>query len=161
LQKISLYRVYLFIDMQPLDPHTLFSIFEQGDEDIYKEHGLEDTLNNPFVLMGMVLRGVENYHIMDVMYKKQYPKEYAKVQKMVKYKYYTKLYSHLTRVKNLTVESIYKIGESFDRGSVFISLDSLRVFFENVEDYEKCHVIKTFQDLIIEAPVFPEKKLLI
>ena len=49
--------------MQPLDPHTLFSIFEQGDEDIYKEHGLEDTLNNPFVLTGMVLRGVENYHI--------------------------------------------------------------------------------------------------
>ena len=137
--------------MQPLDPHTLFSIFEQGDEDIYKEHGLEDTLNNPFVLMGMVLRGVENYHIMDVMYKKQYPKEYAKVQKMVKYKYYTKLYSHLTRVKNLTVESIYKIGESFDIKDVRYCLDLLRVYYESLEEYEKCSVIKKYIDLLHKA----------
>ena len=55
--------------MKPIiDPNTLFSIFEQGDEQVYKEHGMEDHLNNPFVLMGMVLRGVENFHMMDMMY---------------------------------------------------------------------------------------------
>ena len=46
----------IFISMQPLDKNTLFSIFEVGDEEIYKEHGVEDQLNNPFVLMGMVLK---------------------------------------------------------------------------------------------------------
>ena len=25
--------------MNKLDPHTLFSLFEQGDEEVYKEHG--------------------------------------------------------------------------------------------------------------------------
>lgn len=147
--------------MQPLDPHTLFSIFEQGDESIYKEHGMEDTLKNPFVLMGMVLRGMENYHIMDVMYKKQYPKQYAKVRKNVQYKYFNKLYSYLARVEKVTAESVYKIGESFDKGSMFLGLDNLRLFFESIEEYEKCHLIKCFQDLIIEAPEFPQKKLLI
>ena len=147
--------------MQPLDPHTLFSIFEQGDEAVYKEHGMESTLDNPFVLMGMVLRGMENFHIMDVMYKKQYPKEYKKVRKSVQYKYFCRLYEYLTRVTDLTPESVYKIGESFDKGSIFLGLDNLRVFFEGVEEYEKCGVIKSFQELIIEAPEVPVKKLLI
>ena len=70
------------LTMQPLDPHTLFSIFEQGDEMVYKEHGVEDALENPYVLMGMVLRGMENYHIMDTMYRKQYAKQYEKVRKI-------------------------------------------------------------------------------
>ena len=153
--------VTYLLTMQPLDPHTLFSIFEQGDEMVYKEHGVEDALENPYVLMGMVLRGMENYHIMDVMYKRQYPKEYKKVKKMVQYKYFNKLYSYLTRIDNLTVESIYRIGESFDKGSVFLSLDNLRMFFEVIEEYEKCLIIKKFQDLLLEAPEFPEKKLLI
>ena len=110
--------------MHKLDPQTLFSIFEQGDEMIYKEHGVEDALENPYVLMGMVLRGMENYHIMDAMYTKQYPKQYKKVKKMVQYKYFNKLYSYLTRIEKVTLESIFRIGESFEKGSVFLSLDN-------------------------------------
>lgn len=161
MQKFHYIGITYLLQMQPLDPHTLFSIFEQGDEAVYKEHGMESTLDNPFVLMGMVLRGMENFHIMDVMYKKQYPKEYKEVRGGVQYKYFCRLYEYLTRVTDLTPESIYKIGESFDRGSIFLGLDNLRVFFEGVEEYEKCGVIKCFQELIIEAPEIPEKKLLI
>ena len=54
--------------MQKLDPHTLFSIFEQGDEEVYKEHGELEVLKNPFVLMNMVMRGLENYQLMCIMY---------------------------------------------------------------------------------------------
>ena len=53
--------------MQPLDPHTLFSIFEKGDAEVYEEHNMTELLDNPYVLMGMVLRGVDNYHTMDVI----------------------------------------------------------------------------------------------
>ena len=61
--------------MQPLDKNTLFSIFEAGDEAVYAEYGLQGQLNNPFVLMGMVLKGVENYHIMDMKKNNYYQKE--------------------------------------------------------------------------------------
>jgi len=54
--------------MNKLDPHTLFSLFEQGDEEVYKEHGVEDTLKNPYVLLNMVSRGMENYAVMDMIY---------------------------------------------------------------------------------------------
>ena len=134
--------------MQPIDPNTLFNIFEQGDEQVYKEHGMEDALNNPFVLMGMVLRGIENYHMMDMMYLKQYPGPYKKIRNLTKYKYYNKLYSYLTRINSTNFDKIYKIGESFDRKDVDYCLDHLRVYFEKLEEYEKCAVVKRYIDLL-------------
>jgi len=87
--------------MQHIDPTTLFSIFDQGDEAIYEEHGEERHLDNPYVLMGMVLRGIDNYHLMDTMYLKKYPKEYTIIRKVTKYKYISRLYNYLL---NITVQ---------------------------------------------------------
>ena len=131
-----------------MDPHSLFSIFEQGDEHVYKEHGLEDTLKNPYVLMGMVLRGVENYHMMDMMYMRQQPQMYKKVRHITKYKYYNKLFSYLCRITDFDKEIIYKVGESFESHEVFNALEVLLRFFENIEQYEKCAIIKRYQDLL-------------
>jgi len=134
--------------MQPIDPNTLFSIFEQGDEQIYKEHGLHDTLQNPYVLMGMVIRGIENYYLMDKMYQRQYPKEYNNVRSITKYRYYTKIYSYLARLDTLNFKDIYKIGDSFESNDAFQSLDVLRLYFESIEHYEKCAIIVRYQDLL-------------
>jgi len=136
--------------MQPIDPHTLFSIFEQGDEQVYEENGVQDALNNPYVLMGMVLKGLENYSIMDMMYKKRYPEQYNEVRDTIKYKYYSKLYKYLSRIQLDKLEDIYKIGESYNSESVFISLEGLKMFFQDIEQYEKCAVIKNYQDLLID-----------
>lgn len=136
--------------MQPIDPHTLFSIFEQGDEQVYEENGVQDALNNPYVLMGMVLKGLENYSIMDMMYKKRYPEQYNEVRDTIKYKYYNRLYKYLSRIQLDTLEDIYKIGESYNSESVFISLEGLKMFFQDIEQYEKCAVIKKYQDLLID-----------
>ena len=136
--------------IQPIDPHTLFSIFEQGDEQVYEENGVQDALNNPYVLMGMVLKGLENYSIMDMMYKKRYPEQYNEVRDTIKYKYYSKLYKYLSRIQLDKLEDIYKIGESYNSESVFISLEGLKMFFQDIEQYEKCAVIKNYQDLLID-----------
>jgi len=135
--------------MQPIDPNTLFSIFEQGDEEIYREHGVEEHLQNPFVLMGMVLRGIDNFHMMDMMYMRQYPSHYKKVRNITKYKYFNKLYSHLLKIDSNSFEDIYKIGESFDTKQTKNGLDILRVFYERLEEYEKCAVIKKYIDLLL------------
>ena len=134
--------------MQPIDPNTLFSIFEQGDEEIYKEHGMESQLQNPFVLMGMVLRGIDNFQMMDMMYMKQYPKHYKKVRNITRYKYFNKLYSYLTRIDCSSFDDKHKIGESFDINDVRYCLDLLRVYYESLEEYEKCSVIKKYIDLL-------------
>lgn len=136
--------------MQPIDPNTLFSIFEQGDEQIYREHGLEGTLKNPFVLIGMVLRGIENYQLMDIMYMRQYPQHYKKVRKVTKFKYYTKLYSYLERIDSTKFSKEFNIGESFDIDSVLRALNHLRIYFEKLEHYERCAVIKRFIDFTLQ-----------
>jgi hypothetical protein len=139
--------------MQGIDPNTLFNIFEQGDEQVYQEHGMEDALNNPFVLMGMVLRGIDNYRMMDMMYLKQYPAPYKKVRSITKYKYYNKLYSYLTRIDSLDFDKVYKIGESFDIEDVYSCLDLLRVYYEDIEQYEKCATIKKYIDLLVKRGI--------
>ena len=137
--------------MQQLDPHTLFSIFEQGDEAVYKEHGMEDVLNNPYVLIGMVIRGLENYSIMDIMYMRSYPEQYKAVRDTVKLKYYNNLYNYLTRIKLDSFEARYTIGETYDFQDVLFGLDTLLYYFEDKEMYEKCAVIKKYMDLVRES----------
>ena len=131
-----------------MDPHTLFSIFEQGDEEVYEEHNMKELLENPFVLMGMVVRGVQNYHLMDILNLKHWGEKYEEVRFKVKYKYFNKLYGYLQRVDRTKFESKYTIGESFDKGEVMNSLSTLMGFFETFEEYEKCAVIKKYSDFL-------------
>ena len=150
--------------MNKLDPHTLFSLFEQGDEEVYKEHGVESALSNPYVILNMVTRGMDNYSIMDMLYMKNNPVSYKQVRSNVKFKYFTKLFNYLDR---LNIESIrdtkYVIGESYDLPNLIAKLDDLRLYFEEYELYEKCLVIKNTIDLLYEQAYrqLPKKKLLI
>ena len=137
------------MNMQPLDKNTLFSIFEAGDEEIYKEHGLQDQLDNPFVLLNMVLRGLENYYLMDLMYMKRHPQHYKEVRQVTKYKYFNKLYGYLNRIDSKSFSDIYSIGTSFNSADIISGLEVLLKFYEEIEQYEKCAVIKRYQDLVI------------
>jgi len=150
--------------MNKLDPHTLFSLFEQGDEEVYKEHGVEDTLKNPYVLLNMVSRGMENYAVMDMIYMKNNYKNYDKVRSNVKYKYFTKLFGYLER---LDIEDIkaakFVIGESYDLSTLVHNLDLLRKYFEEFELYERCLVVKNTIDSILSTTIHQKyrNKLLI
>ena len=138
--------------MKKIDPHTLFSLFEVGDEEVYKENGIESTLNNPYVLMGMVVKGVENFIVLDQIYTKNHKEKYEKVKDHTKYKYFNKLYSFLEKIDSKKFETKYIIGESFDSGTVNSALHTLLYYFESIEQYEKCAVIKRYIDLLYEKP---------
>jgi len=136
--------------MQPLDPHTLFSIFEKGDEEIYQEHKMEELLDNPYVLMGMVLRGIENYHTMDIMHLKHFGKTYKDVRSTVRNQFYNKLFGYLDRIDDSKFETKYTVAQSFEKTDVFHGLNVLLIYFENREEYEKCGTIKRYQDLLLK-----------
>lgn len=134
--------------MQRLDPNTLFSIFEQGDEDIYKEHGMEDVLQNPYVLVGMVVTGVENFYFIDKMCSVKHREDYGRVRDSIKLKYYCKIYNYLTRINLEESNDIYNIGTDFEIDRSLSALNNLLYFFEYIEHYEKCAIIKKFTDLL-------------
>ena len=132
--------------MQPVDPNKLFDIFHQGDEAIYKEHGVKEALDSSYVLLGMVVRGVENFQLMDVMYSRQYPREYKRNRKSIAIKYFSKLFSYMSRINQDPVEVIEEMENGFDLTQIVVALDFLREFFEKIEHYEKCALIKTYID---------------
>ena len=82
---------------------------------------------------------------------RQYPEQYKGVRKVTKYKYYNKLLSYLTKIDSTNFDTIYKIGESFETGQAFIGLDTLRRYYESIEQYEKCAIVKRYQDLLIDG----------
>jgi len=135
--------------MNKLDPHTLFSIFEQGDEEIYKEHNVLGVLDNPYVLIGMVVTGVENFTLIDGMYLLKYEEKYARVRDGIKYKYYVKLFGYLQRLENSNIEEVYTIGEDYELSRSIDALLDLQIYFQELENYEKCKVISRFSDLLI------------
>lgn len=135
--------------MNKLDPHSLFSLFEKGDEEVYKEHGVENTLKNPYVLLNMVTRGMDNYVIMDMLYMKNNPVSYRHVRKDVKHKYYVRLYNYLERLDISSIkDNTFTIGDSYDIPNLVNRLDELRVYFEEYEQYERCSVIKSTIDML-------------
>ena len=134
--------------MQPLNPHTLFSIFEKGDEEIYEEHNMTELLDNPYVLMGMVLRGVDNYHTMDLMHLKHFGEQYKEVRFKVRNQFYNKLFKYLDRIDITRLDSRYTITKEFNSDDIFSGLNVLLVYFEKREEYEKCATIKRYQDLL-------------
>ena len=140
--------------MNKLDPHTLFTIFEQGDEEIYKEHGQQDVLKNPFVLMGMVLRGLENYRLMSLIYTRKYPEMFERQEPTIKHKYYNKMFGYLNRIDVMQLETAYHIGESYSRDEIMLALDDMIDFFVKVEEYEKCAKIVQYKDLLVLEEVY-------
>ena len=45
---------------------------------------------------------------------------------------------------------MYKIGESFSSSDTHYALDYMRLFYEKLEHYEKCAVVKRYIDLLIK-----------
>ena len=137
--------------MNKLNPHTLFQIFEQGDEEVYKEHGQEDILDNPFVLMNMVTRGLENYDLMRILYLRNYKEQFERVENSIKDKYYNKLYGYLQRIDIDSADGVYAIGDSYERNSAQRALQTLLDHYEDKEQYERCSiVVKYIQMLLLE-----------
>lgn len=134
--------------MQHLDKNTLFSIFEADDEEVYKEHELTDLLDNPYVLMGMVVKGLRNFEIIDIMYTRSYKDEYLSIRHNVKHRYYTKLVSYLDRIQDESFDAIYSVGDSYDADDVMDSMRELLTHFEYKEDYSKCSTIIKYHELI-------------
>ncbi len=134
--------------MNKLNPHTLFSIFEKGDEEVYKENQMEGLLDNPYVLIGMVVSGVENYYFIDEIYTNKDPKRYAKVKSNIKYKYFTKVFKYLTRLSLDELDTKYGIGTDYELDRSINALNDLLFYFEDMEEYEKCALIFQYTDLL-------------
>jgi hypothetical protein len=134
--------------VQKLDPNSLFSIFEQGDEQVYQEHNLQSLLQDPYVVVGTVVTGVENFYLIDKIYSLRFKQDYQNIREGIRLKYYNKLYNYLLEISSIDSHLLSNIATDFDIDRSIHSLTDMLYFFQGIEHYEKCAVIKKFTDLL-------------
>lgn len=142
--------------MKQLDPHSVFQFFDKDDVQIHKEHGQEDVFDNPSFWLGMVVRGVDNYHLMDKVQARRYGERYTDLAPRIKYKFYAKLVEHLKRIDITKHPKLYSDAKAVGFRNVLNALDHLRRYFEGFEEYERCATIKLYIDTVYESdePLF-------
>jgi len=133
--------------MKKLNSDDLFNIFSVGDEEIFKEYRIEEVMDNSFILFGMVIRGVENYFIIDKMYASRYGEHYASVCDSIKLKYFNGLVNYLERVKDIKVDTVEELKDEFGPQAIHYALEELLEFYKELEFYEKCAIIFKFYEL--------------
>lgn len=133
--------------MKKLDTNQLFNIFQMGDEEVYREHQVEDVLDNCFVLFGMVVKGVENYYIIDQLYQKKYGEQYDCVRVSIKLKYFIGLVRYLERIEEIPEDTLHSIVDEFGLQAIVYALQEMLDLFIEEEYYEKCTTITKFQQL--------------
>lgn len=130
--------------MKKIDKATLFNIFEVGDEEVYRENGVEDLLHNTYILLGMTIKGVENYFIMEQMYQNRYGETFSTVRDSIKLKYFTGLIRYLERIDLSQSDTLYELKDLFGEQSIEYALTEMVDFFEGVEMYENCALLMKF-----------------
>ena len=135
--------------MKKLDIDQLFNIFQIGDEEVYREHQSEDVLDNSFVLFGMVVKGVENYYIIDQLYEKRYGQQYDCVRDSIKLKYFIGLMRYLERIEEIPEDTVIALQDEFGLQSINYALQEILDLFIEVEYYEKCTILSKFQQLFL------------
>jgi len=136
--------------MKKLNSDDLFNIFSIGDEEIYKEHKIEDLMDNTFILFGMVVRGVENYFIIDKMYAHRYQERYDSVRENIKLKYFNGLVNYLERIEALQSDTVMDLEDEFGLQAIKYALEELLEFYKELEMYEKCAIIYKFYELFFK-----------
>lgn len=136
--------------MKPLDGKNLFHIFEQGDPEVFEEHGISEVLDNSFVQFGMVVKGVENFYIIDQLYEKRYGEEYERVRESIKLKYLLGLMRYLGRINEIPSDTVYILVDEFGLQAIKYALEEMLDFFVNIEYFEQCAILKKYLDLFFQ-----------
>jgi len=95
----------------------------------------------------MVIRGVENYFIIDQLYQNRYEKQYELVREKIKLKYFSGLMEYLRRIGTIPADTLYIIEDEFGGQAIKYALEEMMQFFEQIEYYEQCIVLKKYFDI--------------
>jgi hypothetical protein len=132
--------------MKRLNSNSIFDIFSATDEEVYKEHNVEDLLKDPVIRFGTMVTGVENYYVMDLLYTKKLGERYLSNKENIKLRYFTDLMQYVGSIEDLQSDTLSIIEEEFGRGAIVYALEEMIETFISVEHYEKCAILQKYFD---------------
>ena len=135
--------------MKKLNPDSVFQIFNQDDREIFQEAGMEHLMNEDYMLIGMAVKGIDNYEILDKINKEKLKELYLEIKDGVKYRYFCKMYDYLYRVKLNKLEDLFDFVQVLGVKDVYSSFEILLSYFREIEDYEKCLYLHDLQKRLL------------
>ena len=136
--------------MKEIDGDSLFSIFENGDQEVFNELYYASDINNSFIALGTLIRGVDNYILIDKIYRNRYGKDYDAFKDKLKLRYFLGLIAYLKCVNNFDNETARALLDEFGESCVIYNFQELLSFFEQQEEYEKCILLKKYLDIFLK-----------
>ena len=130
-----------------MDVDKLFDLFSVGDTEVYKENGVTDILDNNYILIGMVVKGVENYYIIDQIYTAKYGEFYLSARESIRLKYFNGLYQYLERVNVKEGDTLQHLVDEFTPQAINFAFQEMLECFLEVEEYLKCAKVQKFLEL--------------
>lgn len=133
--------------MKKLDSQNLFKAFSlEGDN----TNDLPQVLNDSFILFGTVVKGVESFYIIDQLYQMRYPEQYQLVRENIKLKYFSGLMKYIDRIDDMSLDTVMYIEDEFGGQAIKYALEEMLQFFEQIEYYEQCIILKNYFDIFLE-----------
>jgi len=130
--------------MKPIPP-ILLDIFNYSDEQDVEGEGyagaVMDYTKHPYIILGSVIKGVENFYIMCEMFRNKYGEKFDTIEETLKQQYFDRLYGFLLRFDESNSEHVLE-AMKFDRSEVAYALLAMREHFEKREQYENCVKIR-------------------
>lgn len=124
--------------------NNLFNLFSVDDKEVYEQAQDTDALDHSFILLGMAIKGVENFYIIDQIYTSRYGEIYLSSRDNIKLKYFTGLYQYLERVDIKQGDTLQAIKDEFGCQAINYAFQEMLECFLEVEDYLKCAKIQKF-----------------
>ena len=131
-----------------MDINNIFSVFAADDDEVFRnEDNVEELLDNEFIKVGTLIRGMENYILLDKMYSFKHGNQYESVKEKIKRKYYLGLVQNLPRPEELQSKTLYDLVDEFGKSTINNSLSELIDYFVELEDFDSCITLKSYLDL--------------
>lgn len=127
--------------------YPLSSLAKDLQKELLESGAYKENERNEFLLRNAVI-GAEKYELFDLFYYRAYKENYKKISLNVKDTYFNKLYRYIQNLDLSDRDSILITAESLDRSTVDASLNKLLLYFQNLEEYEKCAQIKKVLDIV-------------
>lgn len=123
--------------MKDINPGKILEIFNDTASGVDHDDSLQDVHSHGYIILGMVIRGVENYYILNELMSKRYGEDFKKVEESVKRIYFTRLYKYL---ENFNLKDSLHLSQALKHSpsGIAYGLDNLIEVFEFYQEYEKC-----------------------
>lgn len=144
--------------MKDINVDTIFEVFNQGDEIIYRNAGLEHVMDEDVILLNTAIRGIENYWKLDEIFSNKQGERYEDIRLQVKIKYFNKMYGYLQKVGMRKLEPFFDTVGDLGYGTVENSLNEYLEHFIEIEEYEKCVIVHKLLN-VVRKLYYPEMEL--